>query len=176
MNTYFIADTHFGHTRVIQYDSRPFSSVEEMDAELIKRWNSTVHKEDVVWMLGDLALGYNAESLRKLVPKLNGNKRLVTGNHDTRPVKFYYDCGFTRVYDKPVILKNFFILSHHPIAPVNDSTALKTYPFYNIFGHVHNSEQFSTETESSICVSCCRWDYRPIRIKKFDKYCSVINN
>ena len=37
---FFTSDNHFGHERVIQFDGRPFSSVEEMDTEMIRRWNA----------------------------------------------------------------------------------------------------------------------------------------
>ena len=33
---FYIADTHFGHENILQMDSRPFASVEEMDTALIK--------------------------------------------------------------------------------------------------------------------------------------------
>lgn len=36
---FITSDTHFGHARIIELASRPFASVEEMDAELIRRWN-----------------------------------------------------------------------------------------------------------------------------------------
>lgn len=36
------SDTHFNHARIIELAGRPFSTVEEMDAELIRRWNETV--------------------------------------------------------------------------------------------------------------------------------------
>lgn len=41
---YFTSDLHFGHRAVLHYDDRPFHSVEEMDAEIIKRWNNKVKK------------------------------------------------------------------------------------------------------------------------------------
>ena len=33
------SDTHFSHARIIELAGRPFSTSEEMDAELIRRWN-----------------------------------------------------------------------------------------------------------------------------------------
>ena len=39
---FFTADTHFGHENVIRFDNRPFASVEEMDAEMIRQWNNKV--------------------------------------------------------------------------------------------------------------------------------------
>jgi calcineurin-like phosphoesterase family protein len=36
---FFTADTHFGHVNMLRYCNRPFTSVEEMDAALIARWN-----------------------------------------------------------------------------------------------------------------------------------------
>lgn len=44
---YFTADMHFGHENVIKFDNRPFKSLEEMDEELIKRWNNKVGKADL---------------------------------------------------------------------------------------------------------------------------------
>ena len=51
MNTthtfFFTADEHYGHTNIINYCDRPFSSVEEMDAEIIKRQNELVGPQDM---------------------------------------------------------------------------------------------------------------------------------
>ena len=49
---FFTADLHFGHENVIDFDNRPFESVEEMDAELMRRWNNKVEKSDIVYVLG----------------------------------------------------------------------------------------------------------------------------
>ncbi len=34
---YYISDLHFGHFNVIRYDNRPYSNVEDMDADLINK-------------------------------------------------------------------------------------------------------------------------------------------
>lgn len=81
MARFFVSDTHFGHERIISLCNRPFSSVDEMNEEMIARWNATVKPEDIVYHLGDVALGKIAESL-PLIGRLNGYKILVPGNHD----------------------------------------------------------------------------------------------
>ena len=55
MKTYFIADLHLGHANCIRFDHRPWDIVEEMDMEIIRRWNRKVRKEDHVYVLGDFA-------------------------------------------------------------------------------------------------------------------------
>ncbi|WP_447590590.1 hypothetical protein [Microbacterium lacticum] len=66
---------------MIELAGRPFTTVDEMDAELIRRWNETVAPDDVVLHLGDLALGPIVESL-PLTAQLHGHRFLVPGNHD----------------------------------------------------------------------------------------------
>jgi calcineurin-like phosphoesterase family protein len=48
---FFIADTHFGSERILNYENRPFKSVKEMDEVLVNNLNSTVSKDDIVWFL-----------------------------------------------------------------------------------------------------------------------------
>ena len=78
---YFISDPHFGNENVRDLCHRPFLSVEEMDEYMIRAWNKTVHKNDQVYILGDLIFraknppDYYLESLK-------GEKHLIIGNHD----------------------------------------------------------------------------------------------
>lgn len=51
---YYTADQHFGHSNIIRFCERPFSTVEEMDEVLINNWNETVSDNDIVYILGDL--------------------------------------------------------------------------------------------------------------------------
>ena len=46
--TFFTSDLHLGHENVLRFDNRPFQTVEEMNEELIRRWNAKVGKGDLV--------------------------------------------------------------------------------------------------------------------------------
>lgn len=39
---FITSDTHFSHVRISELAGRPFATVEEMDAELIRRWNALI--------------------------------------------------------------------------------------------------------------------------------------
>ena len=52
--TYFISDTHFGDSRALELSKRPYNSVENMDYDMILKWNTTVKPIDTVYHLGDL--------------------------------------------------------------------------------------------------------------------------
>lgn len=52
---FFTADTHFGDERVLTELERPFNSVAEHDAEIIRRINKSVRANDVLFLLGGLA-------------------------------------------------------------------------------------------------------------------------
>lgn len=167
MKTFIISDTHFGHENIISYCNRPFETVEQMNDEMIKRWNSVVGKEDIVYHLGDFALG-NKESIKNYKNKLNGRIRLVLGNHDHLRFNTYYELGFDRVYDRPIILEDNYILSHSPKFTVTSDPFLFSC-FYNIFGHVHTSELYDTCTKHSFCACCERLNYTPIEFDKIKK-------
>lgn len=108
---WYTSDTHFGHKAVIQYCDRPFSSVEEMDAEMIRRWNAIVDDGDTIFHLGDFAF-CGAVRTAEILSQLKGQKILVRGNHDHwKPVK-YKRLGFFEVYDLQV--NPNFMMSHYP--------------------------------------------------------------
>lgn len=78
---FYTSDTHFGHARIIELCDRPFKNVDHMNDEIVNRWNSVVGPDDVVYHLGDVALGPIDQSLAQ-VGRLNGHKILINGNHD----------------------------------------------------------------------------------------------
>jgi len=88
MNIFFTSDHHFGHANIIKFeplnrvDARGgmFETVEQMDEFLILRWNEVVGVNDLVYHLGDAS--YKRETLRAVLPRLNGRKILICGNHD----------------------------------------------------------------------------------------------
>ena len=79
---FFTSDLHFGHANVIEFDNRPFATVEEMDSELIRRWNEKVGKGDLIYVLGDMIWKTRNGDAKNLIRSLNGQIILIKGNHD----------------------------------------------------------------------------------------------
>lgn len=52
-----------------------------MTQTLISNWNQVVTNQDIVYHVGDFAMG-NRDALLDIVPKLNGTIKLIIGNHD----------------------------------------------------------------------------------------------
>lgn len=160
MKQFFIADPHFGDDRIRKYESRPFADTDEMDSTMIARWNEAVCGEDEVYVLGDFgADGREAE----LLARLSGTKYLIKGNHDSRSNQYYRDAGFGEVYDHPIILEGFWILSHDPVYVCTNM------PYANLFGHVHANPIFRSYSAQHFCVCAERLDYRPISFEAIRK-------
>lgn len=131
MNRVFvIADTHFGHKKIIGFEAkhRPFATVEEHDAELVRRWNAAVKPKDTVWHLGDVLFGRGAFATLGF---LNGVKKLVMGNHDRYPSHLYLE-HFSQVVGAAEL--RGCILSHMPVHPSQFSRYKA-----NIHGHLHST-------------------------------------
>ena len=78
---YFTSDTHFGDTRVLRLDRRPFPNMVAHDAALIESWNKIVGPDDDVWHLGDF-MSARAGDCSELLSRLKGRKHLIIGNND----------------------------------------------------------------------------------------------
>lgn len=151
--TFFIADTHFSDDNIRRYENRPFHNIKSMDEEMIGRWNAEVAQDDIVYVLGDFGAEGHEESV---LAQLNGVKYLVKGNHDTKCNAEYRQFGFEEVYDHPIIIDGFWILSHDALY-VNSNM-----PYANLFGHVHNSPIVKDYSNQHYCVSVERINYTPI--------------
>lgn len=162
MVEWFTSDLHFGHANVITYCNRPFSSVEEMDAELIRRWNVLVGIADTVHILGDFALCKN-ERRKEILCLLNGTKILVRGNHDgdAKDCKklFHFVCERTTIR----LSKKLNVdMCHFPYTPADDRYPDK-HPQdrgnWLLHGHVH---QHWKRKGRQINVGVDVWGYTPV--------------
>jgi len=164
---WIISDTHFNHTNIIKYCARPYYSVDEMNHDLIARWNSVVKQGDIVYHLGDFGLG-GKEPITRWRRALNGKIKLIKGNHDDHSNQWYRDCGFDEVYDRPILVQEFYILSHAPLECINDDSI-----FVNIYGHVHNDIRWKPYTKRSFNACVDVNNFTPILFddirKKFER-------
>ena len=63
---YVISDTHFSHNNIIEYCDRPYKNTLEMNQDIIKKWNSVVTENDIVFHLGDVGFGL-VEQLKPMI-------------------------------------------------------------------------------------------------------------
>ena len=132
---FLTSDTHFGHAGVCKFTEadgvtkiRPWTDPDEMDEEMIKRWNATVRPNDKVYHLGDVVI--NRKSLKTL-SRLNGDKVLIRGNHDIfRDDEYRLYFRELRAYH----VMNGMILSHIPL----HEASLGRFGV-NIHGHLHSN-------------------------------------
>ncbi|HEU5048149.1 MAG TPA: hypothetical protein VFT64_09945 [Rickettsiales bacterium] len=150
-DTFFISDTHFGDKTICEYHPvhRPFSSIEEHDEELVRRWNGVVGKTDIVWHIGDFAVGSIA-----IAGRLNGKKHLILGNHDMRKPAEYAKY-FERVFGMVRYQEPLFLLSHIPVHPAQLYQCK-----FNIHGHMHQGEM--PDDNRYFNVSCERINLTPM--------------
>lgn len=146
-NTVFISDTHFGHANIIKYCSRPFASVEEMDAAMITPILEADATGKHIIHLGDVAF-----SKMSTLPPLQHpeNHLMIFGNHDSDE-NFQYEKWFGIIigskktwrehhYDMQFGRRRV-VLSHNPLESFKGDL--------NIHGHVHNNPYLKPEDERS---------------------------
>jgi calcineurin-like phosphoesterase family protein len=115
---YFTSDTHFADPRVLRIDRRPFSSMAEHDAALVRYWNEVVAADDEVWHLGDFARG-DIETVEALLSALNGHKHLIIGNNDGPATVQAKGWASVQHYAELTIDGQLLILCHYPFRTWN---------------------------------------------------------
>jgi calcineurin-like phosphoesterase family protein len=155
---FLVSDTHFGHAGVCRFTRndgvtklRPWDNPEEMDEEMVKRWNETVRPNDKVYHLGDVVINRKAMSI---LHRLNGDKVLIRGNHDIfRDDEYRVHFRELRAYH----VMNGMILSHIPI----HSESLGRFGV-NIHGHLHANRVLRTVRKSMVS----KHDPRPFTVEE----------
>lgn len=108
-----ISDHHFGHQNIIKYCNRDDKTALEDAKSMILAHNSVVGKEDLVIFGGDVSASKQGRGwLPKIIPKLNGRKILIRGNHDHFKAEEYIQMGFESIHDVLVIGRYCFC--HYP--------------------------------------------------------------
>lgn len=135
VNLFFTSDTHFWHSNIIKYCNRPFMDIEEMNEEIIKRWNDKIGKDDLVFHLGDFAF-CGPSQYKTLLERLNGKIILILGNHDWRNIKEGYMSKFNGIYQQLRIKVDDqrIYLNHFPFLCYEGSWR----GVWQLFGHVHS--------------------------------------
>lgn len=175
---FFTADTHFGDEKVLRLSSRPFSSVKEMDDELIKRWNETVPEDGIVFHLGDFGFGkYKYSMVHKLIRSLHGTKYLILGNHDQQCICRGHASRFESVSQQMNvnIAGQRIFLNHCPLLCFPDEAKKNV---WQLFGHVHSGPNARGDDIPRLKYLLPRQydvgvdnnDYRPVSFNQLREY------
>jgi calcineurin-like phosphoesterase family protein len=157
MTIWFTADTHFGHENIIKYCNRPFSTVKEMDAEIVRRWNTVVSHDDIVYHLGDFCAN-GSEMIRF---RLNGQITFIQGDHD-RNIRGALLKDHIHIIDP---LQDEYgnprkiVLCHYAM----HSWPLSHYASWHLFGH-HHGKLEPHGLSFDVGVDC--WDFAPVSLEE----------
>jgi len=200
MKTFFTSDQHFGHSNIIKFEPLNrvdeqgvmFASVEQMDEFLVGRWNEVVGVDDLVYCIGDMS--YKQETLRRLIPRLNGRKILIVGNHDPYFERMVSgdkrkmdlaqqrarEAGFESVHTELEIDVDGIgrvRLNHYPYAPLEEGDELfakflelrpePTGEAMLIHGHVHSQWLCKQLRDRPLMVNVGvdNWQLRPVSVE-----------
>lgn len=161
---YFTSDLHLGHKNVIQMQNRPFETVDDMNEALIQNFNSVVHQNDIVYILGDLAFRLRETKCNEFIARLKGTKILIRGNHDRE----YDPSLFEEITDFKMIKYEHVTYSmiHYPMLEWKHSRHNRG---VNLHGHIHSNGAYN---EENIKQGILRYDvgveahdYKPISLE-----------
>ena len=150
---YYISDLHIGHKAAIRFDERPFADTNEMEKEIIRRWNEKVTTDDDVYILGDVFYRYKgrpADFLRK----------------DDEALSCFADVDKLRMIKDN---ERGVVLCHYPLITWNK----KHYGSYHVYGHVHRNigeeTLFMIKQERAFNAGCMINGYVPCTLEELEQ-------
>lgn len=186
-NVWFTSDLHFGHKNILKHCPEravvggfDIEDTKAHDKWLIDVWNKTIGKKDIVYIVGDFAFG-NPEDIKKhLLPKLNGTKFLILGNHDksSRHLDDYFkqitqmkELKFSKVNFPFIEEENFRVfLCHYPMV----TWEAKHYGTVQVQGHSHGRlDEFneeSTDLRVDVGIDSTLAGFKPVSLEELYKY------
>jgi len=154
---YVTSDTFFG--RSSKAKERGFKDAQEMQIEMIKRWNNQVRREDIVYHLGSFA--WDLISTETAFMHLNGTINLIGSPYDNATIEtLNIFKGVHKIHkDIHVIESLDCVLSYWP---------LRTWPCKQQGSlHIHGGDKrfkANLEKESRFNANCDLWSLAPISL------------
>jgi calcineurin-like phosphoesterase family protein len=182
VTTYFTADWHLGHQRIIELCDRPFSDAHQMNRQIIRNCNALVGEADTLMVLGDTVLGTYAANVQLLQQIRCNRVVMIPGNHDrwsyayrgTDARREEARLGLTRLGMFPQadrkpsrwrssVQGRAVLLSHYPYAGTDGERFPELRPADEglplLHGHVHEKWR---ENGRMLNVGVDVWDFMPV--------------
>lgn len=162
-------DDHFSHMNkvggIIKFCNRPYPNIREHDEGLMDNWNERVKVRDTVIIDGDISYA-SVSKTKHILRRLNGNKIMVTGDHD----KVVWQCRecFKEItqYKTITVDKKFIVIFHWCIRAWQRSH----YNSYHAYAHSHGK---LPPIGKSWDIGVDNNNYCPLNI---DEFLSIMNS
>lgn len=162
-DTWVWSDTHFGHKNIIKYADgmRPYESVEEMNAAMLRNALAVVKPYDTLIFGGDIAF-MSVNAMNQILHQIPGWKIQIVGNHDMDRsgalIPYHMDeRHLCMVRDIPGT-EFQLLFTHYPLDTVPPNCV-------NIHGHIHQHK--ANDFNINICVE--HTGCAPINIKEIEQ-------
>ena len=164
---YITSDTWFGRPQIIDIAKRhQFSTIEDMNNQLVKNWNKVVKSDDLVFHLGNFA--WDPHTARSILKKLKGKIFFLIGNSDDALLEVAEEFSNIEILDPQIIELSQFdsILCHYPLDVWNGKSS------GTIHFHGHTVFSHKTDLRASNRVNVCTdfWNYSPIKFSTIKEF------
>lgn len=191
---HFVSDSHFGHENILRYTNRPFATVPDMNEALIANHNHRVSSEDTCYFVGDVAMGQRNKTLAEVLPRLNGKKILICGNHDychmsnkkqaewlPTYAKYFDEIHQKLELDLKIGKFEKVRMYHFPYKgaayedhEVDDiryaALRLDDDGMLLLHGHTHQKEAKTGPNSLHVGIDCIEWGWGPASLEQLDEY------
>lgn len=134
----YISDMHLNHTNVLQYDNRPYNTIEEHDIAIINNINEVVDVNDMLYILWDIAWKLDTRVKELLKTIRCKNIYFLLWNHDfSKSVKFYESLWWTNLWLMYIDKESNVVLSHYPLEERYHSRHHDDWLYIHLHGHSH---------------------------------------
>ncbi|QSM01161.1 metallophosphoesterase [Mycobacterium phage Nanosmite] len=221
-NVFFTSDPHIGHRKVmasrVTVDGRPAYpdlnnipeffgdyDIEQMNRILADKWDTSVRRDDVVWVLGDISSGTKTgqEQALEWFRRRPGRKRIVLGNHDG-PHPMHRDAHkwfplYADVFETvqsaarvriplaeghvSALLSHFPYEGDHTVEPRHSQWRLRNHGEYLLHGHTHSSSRLSSALTGEngdkawqIHVGLDAWNGWPVPLEEIQHIIEILES
>lgn len=189
-NVYFTSDLWLGRENILKIANRPYESLEEMENDIIEKWNSIIKDDDTVYVLNNFAV--DPYTAARALKDLNGNIILMNpnsaltyaftgdGNKDNIDLDELISSDGKIVCTSQTIIEdasNDVVICYWPMSEWNgkESGTLHIYGYsYPIMkGKKGNMTDIAVEDEITtgrINVCMDKWNFYPVSLKAIKSY------
>ena len=179
MKKFWTSDTHFNQERTFKYSMRSmyFKNLDEMNREMILRWNKVVSENDTVYHLGDFG---DYDYLRHL----NGNIILLEGNYERDGISKPTPKQAEKLSD---YITNLHLYDHeNKMLLVHEPSHIGDYHGFYLFGHIHEKQkvkkryvsngEFARRDVCGLNVGVDCHNFTPVSLETVEFYRNAIEN